>query len=283
MIEHHKSGYAHIHVAVIGVASKSLQQKVESLWTEKYGIGSESHGVSTEVNGKGDRDIQNLGGYLFKYISKNLNMSQGKVDVGETPVTHLPEERGYHINQAVMWLSNTQAWSMSANLRNKVSELMAGGENQRYKVEYRQNGSEKNEVIFAESEVQAKAQFALNAPENVCEADIIDISELEIDRDWEVLGGAKYLRPGFYPANPSVPSSSLKAGTSSASSVVVDALNALFEWKENGRDGRRPDHPDKSPDDRVDMRCVLSERARKYNRQVDSVFGADKITASDVV
>jgi hypothetical protein len=66
VIEPHASGYPHFHVIVFAEIPQPLQEKIKQLWSEKYQVGSEKHGVdfSTRIP---DEDINSLRNYLMKY------------------------------------------------------------------------------------------------------------------------------------------------------------------------------------------------------------------------
>lgn len=51
VVEPHKSGYPHLHVAVFGKADRSLTEKVNDLWVDKYDIGgAAAHKHAVSVN-----------------------------------------------------------------------------------------------------------------------------------------------------------------------------------------------------------------------------------------
>ena len=122
-VEQHESGYPHVHVAIYGVARPSLKEDIERLWSEKYDIGN----IDASVSGARSRDVESVGGYLWKYIGKALNTENQEVEVGDDPVEQLPDNRGYHVFHALLWITGSRLWSMSGNLRGLVSHLLDSG------------------------------------------------------------------------------------------------------------------------------------------------------------
>jgi hypothetical protein len=77
VIEPHSSGYPHFHVIVFADIPQFLQDKIKQLWSEKYKVGSEKHGVdfSTRIP---DENINSLRNYLMKYIGKGFVITNTK-------------------------------------------------------------------------------------------------------------------------------------------------------------------------------------------------------------
>lgn len=71
VMEPHKSGYPHMHVAIFGYIPQYIKEKIQSLWSEKYKIGSKEHGVDFSVKSINE-SIQCVRNYLMKYISKGI-------------------------------------------------------------------------------------------------------------------------------------------------------------------------------------------------------------------
>jgi hypothetical protein len=73
VMEPHKSGYPHMHVALFGYVSKELQERLSRLWSEKYQIGSAEHGIDFSVKSVKE-SIQSVRNYLMKYITKGIGV-----------------------------------------------------------------------------------------------------------------------------------------------------------------------------------------------------------------
>jgi hypothetical protein len=71
VMEPHKSGYPHMHVALFGYVSKDLQERLRRLWSEKYAVGSVEHGLDFSVKSVKE-SIQSVRNYLMKYITKGI-------------------------------------------------------------------------------------------------------------------------------------------------------------------------------------------------------------------
>ena len=216
-LEQHKSGYPHLHVAIYGVARPSLKEDIQRLWAEKYDIG----GIDVSVSGARSRDVESVGGYLWKYIGKALNTENQEVEVGDDPVEQLPDNRGYHVFHSLLWLTGARLWSMSGNLRGLVSHLLGSG------------GTESNSS----------------------------------DKEWEVLGGAQYLRSGIYPADPNHPKRMLMPGSGRKTlDKKIEAIEKLIKWRERGRQNRPPDIASGL------FNSLLSDGARALNKRAKSAF-----------
>jgi len=87
VMEPHKSGYPHMHVAVFGYIPKDMQERLTRLWSEKYHVGSAEHGIDFSVKPIKE-SIQSIRNYLMKYISKGIG-AEGKK-------SWTPEEWIYH-------------------------------------------------------------------------------------------------------------------------------------------------------------------------------------------
>ena len=78
MVEPHKSGYPHIHVAVFGAALPGLKDTVERLWVEKYGAG-ESWAQSVDAKtGRSAQQLESPAAYVMKYLSKTTVRKNGE-------------------------------------------------------------------------------------------------------------------------------------------------------------------------------------------------------------
>jgi hypothetical protein len=86
-MEPHKSGYPHIHVAILGYIPKDMQDRLARLWSEKYQVGSAEHGIDFSVKSVKE-SVQSIRNYLMKYISKGIGAGGSK--------TWTPAEWIYH-------------------------------------------------------------------------------------------------------------------------------------------------------------------------------------------
>ena len=104
VMEPHKSGYPHMHVALFGYVSKALQERLRRLWSEKYGVGSAEHGIDFSVKSVKE-SIQSVRNYLMKYITKGIG--------GEGKKKWTAEEWVYH---AVAWKNHHRYIGMSRSI-----------------------------------------------------------------------------------------------------------------------------------------------------------------------
>lgn len=83
--EPHASGYPHKHVALFCDVTLDVQDKIQRLWSENYGIGSADHGVDFTLS-KSRTDIKSLRNYLMKYLSKGFLETGSRFgDIGLSP------------------------------------------------------------------------------------------------------------------------------------------------------------------------------------------------------
>lgn len=113
VFEPHESGYPHLHVLIFGKADPTLQEKVEELWVEKYGVGGAAAHESavTVVQGR-SAQIANPAAYLMKYLGKTTVRQTGE----RQQVT------GYEAFSALLWVTQRRQFSCTAGL----SAAMAG-------------------------------------------------------------------------------------------------------------------------------------------------------------
>lgn len=102
VMEPHKSGYPHVHVAIFGYVPQKIQDKLQILWSKKYGVGSAKHGINFSVKSVKE-SVHSVRNYLMKYITKGLG--------GETKWTR--EEKLYY---ATAWDGKYRLISMSRSL-----------------------------------------------------------------------------------------------------------------------------------------------------------------------
>lgn len=133
VMENHKSGYPHMHVAIFERFTKEQKDKVIELWSKRYRTGSKVRGVQfSEEEGFDDRkntamdnspvrsrnDIQWVGFYLIKYLGKTFT------DVGEMTNGEIK----FH---ALLWMTGARQWNCSRRL-SSVMKLDTEG-NDRYR------------------------------------------------------------------------------------------------------------------------------------------------------
>jgi hypothetical protein len=104
VMEPHKSGYPHMHVALFGYVSKALQERLSRLWSEKYEVGSVEHGLDFSVKSVKE-SIQSVRNYLMKYITKGIG--------GEGKRKWTAEEWVYH---ALAWKHHHRYIGMSRSM-----------------------------------------------------------------------------------------------------------------------------------------------------------------------
>lgn len=79
ILEPHQTGYAHMHIMYMKAFTDAEKDKIKSLWSRLYGMGSYEHGVHfseprSSSNGAFTAgSIAHVRGYLMKYISKGLH------------------------------------------------------------------------------------------------------------------------------------------------------------------------------------------------------------------
>jgi hypothetical protein len=79
VVEPHKKGYVHFHLAVFADVSnnkkdkygKGIEDKFRKLWSEKYETGSHTYGLDFSQK-KGDEKLRSLKKYLSKYLQKGF-------------------------------------------------------------------------------------------------------------------------------------------------------------------------------------------------------------------
>lgn len=89
ILENHKTGYPHLHIAYAKILSAAEQCLVSRIWTELYRMGSSEHGVKFSLpRASNDGSFQagtvgRIRGYLLKYLKKGLGV--GLLDSGGSP------------------------------------------------------------------------------------------------------------------------------------------------------------------------------------------------------
>lgn len=98
--EPHKSGYPHLHVLIFEEISEGLQERIRSLWSDKYGAGSRENGI--DFSFRKVADIKSVKNYLMKYLAKTFDYQKNR---NYTMFNTIVWERGYRI------IVNSQALS----------------------------------------------------------------------------------------------------------------------------------------------------------------------------
>lgn len=122
VVEAHKSGYPHIHIAIFGDVShwlddNSNKSRVQELLEEKHDLGKS--GVATEFDTKppsGDGAINELSNYLMKYMKKNFGEIKSEYENEDLS----DKDWGTLVYNACMWLSGYRTWDTST----EVGEVM---------------------------------------------------------------------------------------------------------------------------------------------------------------
>lgn len=102
ILEHHESGYPHLHVCLFCTLTDPQKERVIKLWTEKYQAGSREHGAhfsEAHVDSGGDdlktkTDINFIGFYLIKYLGKSFT-EPAKMSKGQLKFSAYLWARGY--------------------------------------------------------------------------------------------------------------------------------------------------------------------------------------------
>ena len=120
VVEAHKSGYPHIHIAIFGDVSEWLNDytnelRIKEILEEEHDLGKT--GVATEFDTKppsGDGTINELSNYLMKYFSKNFGEIKSKYEDESLE----DKEWGTIVYNACMWLSGYRTWGTSKEVGN---------------------------------------------------------------------------------------------------------------------------------------------------------------------
>lgn len=83
VVEPHKKGYVHFHLAVFADVSNSkkdkygegIEDKFRRLWSKKYKTGNHTYGLDFSQK-KGDSKLKSLKNYLSKYLKKGFLMNE---------------------------------------------------------------------------------------------------------------------------------------------------------------------------------------------------------------
>lgn len=70
VLEPHWSGYGHIHLVIFAKLTDDDKERLQHLWSSKYGLGSKSHGI--DIQDIRTKTIRSLTNYLMKYLTKTF-------------------------------------------------------------------------------------------------------------------------------------------------------------------------------------------------------------------
>jgi hypothetical protein len=94
IMEPHRSGYPHLHVAIFGDVPLNDQIRIKHLW-EKYGCGSYEHGAKFTAPKGGN--VKSLRNYLIKYMVKGLRDAKVKWTTAQLVFNALVKEYGWRL------------------------------------------------------------------------------------------------------------------------------------------------------------------------------------------
>jgi hypothetical protein len=115
IVEPHKTGYPHFHVVLFSGVSIGVQEKIKTLWSEKYQAGSLEHGAQFEIR-RPDQAIESLRNYLMKYIAKGFISTDSRYGgdgwtASELVFNACVWEGGYRTFQPSRGLQKTIGWT----------------------------------------------------------------------------------------------------------------------------------------------------------------------------
>ena len=115
IVEPHKTGYPHLHVVLFSDVSIGIQEKIKTLWSEKYQAGSFDHGAQFEIR-RPDQAIESLRNYLMKYIAKGFISTESRYGgegwtAAELVFNACVWEGGYRTFQPSRGLQKTLGWT----------------------------------------------------------------------------------------------------------------------------------------------------------------------------
>ena len=145
IVEPHKTGYPHLHLVLFSDVSMGIQEKIKTLWSEKYQAGSLEHGAQFEIR-RPDQAIESLRNYLMKYIAKGFISTDSRYGgdgwtASELVFNACVWKGGYRTFQPSRGLQNTLGWTPGKDDAIYWSSNMA---------KYEDVGGEKHEVLIWE-------------------------------------------------------------------------------------------------------------------------------------
>jgi hypothetical protein len=114
VVEPHKSGYVHYHLAVFAKVDnetkdkkgKGIEDKFRELWSKKYKTGNHTYGLDFSQK-EGDGKIQHLKNYLSKYLEKGFLLNRWT--------------RGMLIFNANLWETGFRMYGASTAIRKMMN------------------------------------------------------------------------------------------------------------------------------------------------------------------
>jgi hypothetical protein len=120
--EPHKTGYPHLHIAVLGVARPSLGDRVQEIWTEKYIENASKSAQDCEVRKGRSSQLKSPLAYMMKYLGKTL-VRDAPTGAGESSVEQRkPTIQGFDAFSALLWISERRQWSVTQGLSEAITE-----------------------------------------------------------------------------------------------------------------------------------------------------------------
>lgn len=107
--EPHISGYPHVHLIIVGEVPEHLQERLKRLYSQKWNIGDEEHGLHFK-----EIEMKSVRNYVLKYINKSLNTTNSK---HEKPFNWTPGQLVYY---SLMRKNSYRFWGSTA----KLTEVM---------------------------------------------------------------------------------------------------------------------------------------------------------------
>lgn len=120
VLEPHKSGYPHIHFFLFTPEplSQAIQDKCAYLWSQKYKVGDQEHGIDFDFKPPAQGEIGSIRNYLSKYLCKAYYQTVGKYPNTDSRNEMTP---GRYIFYALVWKYGWRLVQKSARL----SQVMA--------------------------------------------------------------------------------------------------------------------------------------------------------------
>lgn len=132
VMEPHASGYPHLHVAIFGIASPSLEDRVREMWAEKYEVGSaDAHKNAVSVATGRSAQLESPAAYIMKYLGKTTVRDDGGTPA---PNEETPEELdvqnadAFEAFSALLWATGKRQFSASAALSEAMKRPSDAGE-----------------------------------------------------------------------------------------------------------------------------------------------------------
>lgn len=115
IVEPHKTGYPHLHVVLFTDVTIGMQERIKTLWSEKYHAGSFENGADFEIR-RPDQAIESLRNYLMKYIAKGFISTDSRYGgdgwtASELVFNACVWNGGYRTFQPSKGLQKTMGWT----------------------------------------------------------------------------------------------------------------------------------------------------------------------------